>query len=330
MDDKSDEELDPERDDYEMLFKYINIEAIQTDDKTELMRSLNNVEESEIDIFNQEAIQAIIDYKWQVYGLNFFLSKFYLYILYMFTLYYDLETLNEDFKNGKRTKDIWFIIRKSVCFLIQLIFIIYEIIQFKKDMIDYIHDYWNYIEFCSISLFIWASSLDMLWEEISDLCRVIYVCCLIFSLLKIIYLVRVFKNMSKLVMMITQVIYDMKYFMGLFFFFVLTFAECYHLLGVDASSYGRMPVLLAHFYSTLRSAMGDFSLINPFEGFDICINGKHPTDPHKCLNDEYVHSYSIVTFTWVIFILGAFFLTLIFMNFIISVIGSSYAVVTEN
>ena len=118
--------------------------------------------------------------------------------------------------------------------------------------------------------------------------------------------------------------------MLLFLFFILTFAQCYQLLGVDASAYGRMNMLLAHIYSTLRSAMGDFSLINPYEGFDVCHNGKHPTDPHKCFNDEYVHSYSIVMFTWIIYILGVFFLTLIFMNFIISVIGTSYTIVTEN
>lgn len=62
---------------------------------------------------------------------------------------------------------------------------------------------------------------------------------------------------------------DLSYFIILFIIFILTFAECYHIVQIDVSSYGRMPDLLALSLATQRSAFGDFSLIDPYMGFDL-------------------------------------------------------------
>lgn len=65
-------------------------------------------------------------------------------------------------------------------------------------------------------------------------------------------------------MMMIQVVYDVVYFMLLFVIFILTFAECYHIVGVSTEAYGRVEPLFALFLGTLRMAMGDFSLIDPY------------------------------------------------------------------
>ena len=59
--------------------------------------------------------------------------------------------------------------------------------------------------------------------------------------------------------------------------------------------------------------MGDMALVDPYQSFDI-----------KDENGEYIQEYIIVVFTFLIFMIGQFFLFMIFMNFIIAVINESY------
>jgi len=94
--------------------------------------------------------------------------------------------------------------------------------------------------------------------------KIIYVLTTMLMLGKFLNLIRCFKQLSFLVMMIEQVIIDSSYFFLLFFVFLLTFAECYNILNVDVSVYRRFPSIIGQFFSTLRSAMGDLAIIDPF------------------------------------------------------------------
>lgn len=65
--------------------------------------------------------------------------------------------------------------------------------------------------------------------------------------------------------MIENVIKDVDYFMLLFSIFLLTFAECYEILDVDTSSYGRIrPTLVSSILAAFRSAMGDMALLDMY------------------------------------------------------------------
>ena len=92
---------------------------------------------------------------------------------------------------------------------------------------------------------------------------------------------------------------------------------------MDVSAYGRTPDILAHFFGVLRIAMGDQANVDPFETFDRRI--VDPTTGEKV----YLHSKSIVMFTFAIWVIQNFFLFMVFMNFIIAVIGESYSKVVE-
>ena len=74
----------------------------------------------------------------------------------------------------------------------------------------------------------------------------------------------------------------------------------------------------------LRTAMGDFASINSFETYDII------ADPDLEGDAKYKHSLVIVIFTWIMFVLNTFVLFMVFMNFIIAVIGESYSKVRSN
>jgi len=55
---------------YEMQYHYIFMEAIEGGQKIDVARTLKDCED--IRIFEQEAIQNIIDYKWETYAREFF------------------------------------------------------------------------------------------------------------------------------------------------------------------------------------------------------------------------------------------------------------------
>ena len=80
---------------------------------------------------------------------------------------------------------------------------------------------------------------------------------------------------------------------------------------------------MGHVIATLRSSMGDFAMIDPWQTFDryeeIAPDG----------NPVYRHSLEIVYFTFLLWVMAIVFLFMIFMNFIIAVIGDSYDRVIE-
>ena len=54
-------------------------------------------------------------------------------------------------------------------------------------------DFWNYFELLGIFLYQWASILDITNENTSDICRILFVFSVMFSLIKVLYLIRVFR-----------------------------------------------------------------------------------------------------------------------------------------
>lgn len=144
-----------------------------------------------------------------------------------------------------------------------------------------------------------------------------------FSLIKIIFLLRVFKSLNFLVTMLFTVVNEVMYFFLLFTVFLITFGECMHIVDVDIGGYGRLPVFFAHFFGSLRISMGDQAPVDPYQTFDL--NVKHPVSGKTIFNE----SLTIVMFTWFIWLLMNFFLFMVFMNFIIAVIGETYSKVVE-
>jgi hypothetical protein len=112
------------------------------------------------------------------------------------------------------------------------------------------------------------------------------------------------------------VVKDVKSFFLLFFIFLLSFSVCYRINDLDLSAYGRIHPWLALIITTLRSSMGDFSLINTYYGFD----------ETSTQNGEVVfkHSIFVVYLTFIVFIMSTIALFMILMNFIIAVISNSY------
>ena len=276
------------------------------------------MESEELILFEQEVIQSIIDYKWDTYAYKFSIRKFFLYCIFLAFFIWDLETLCVHDENHNRIKDWAYWLRKICGFLIALYFFLYEILQITMLKEQYFTDLWNYFEVLGI-LFYWsASAIDVLNDEITDSCRILFVICLMFSLIKVLYLIRVFKSLSFLVKMLTQVILDLEAFFILLSIFIFVTAQSFTVMDTDMSSYGRLPTTVAQIISTFRLAFGEFTVIDPYVTFD-----------YKDEDDNYTRSFSTVFVTFLIFIISSIFLYLMLMNFIIAVICESYAKVKK-
>lgn len=80
------------QDQYEMKYNYIYMREIEESDKMSVSRALKDCKD--IKLFEQEAIKVIIDYKWDTYGKSFFLIKFFVYSVFLFLYYLDLESIH--------------------------------------------------------------------------------------------------------------------------------------------------------------------------------------------------------------------------------------------
>jgi hypothetical protein len=74
---------------HEMQFNYIYLGKIQTKEKINLIKVIKDAED--LQLFEQEPIQVIIDYKWNTYTKNFFLFKMFIYLIYLTVFYLDIE-----------------------------------------------------------------------------------------------------------------------------------------------------------------------------------------------------------------------------------------------
>ena len=138
---------------------------------------------------------------------------------------------------------------------------------------DYFSELWNYIEMAESPIFLTGAITDVYLERTTDFVQIVYVLSVLISLSKFLKLIRCFKQLSFLVMMIEQVVMDVKYFFVLFSIFLLTFGECYHILDIAVEAYGRMPEIAGQSISTLRSAMGDLAMVDSDHSFDIILPG---------------------------------------------------------
>jgi len=184
---------------HEMQFNYVYVGKIQGENKTELMRYLS--QSDDLDIFQQEAIQVIIDYKWDTYTKRFFLKKLLLYFIFLLNLYIDIDIVFID-ERREREKDIFYFLRKAFGIIIQGFFFTYEMQQLYIAGHEYFFDLWNYFELGGIALYSIAVFEDYYHDIITDQCKMFYVFTILFGLVKVLFLVRVFKNLSFLVMMV--------------------------------------------------------------------------------------------------------------------------------
>jgi len=172
----------------------------------------------EMDLFKTPALQSIIQYKWDTYGRQHHLIGMYFHFVYtaLIMVYvsqsYMVESENQEFF--------------AVILALGIVYpAAYDILQLYRDGVkEYFEDSWNYFDF----LYIYGSFANIVCQvyfgpyHIAS--RVLMMCIVLMLISKTFFFLRVFPLLTPIVVMLIDVINDLKVFMLFYFILVLGFS----------------------------------------------------------------------------------------------------------
>ena len=96
-----------------MQYNFINMVEIENGEKLSISKTLAKCKD--LNLFEQESVQVIIDYKWSTHAFHYFRKKFMLYLVFMVTFFSDNE-IDKMKEEGKVLDDFYMnLVRKSIC-----------------------------------------------------------------------------------------------------------------------------------------------------------------------------------------------------------------------
>ena len=156
---------------------------------------------------------------------------------------------------------------------------VYDWIQFgKSGPCDYFSDKWNYIDF----LYIWSSIgnvyCQMFMGAFELLPKILMTIIIILALQKTFFFLRIFEELSPIVTMLTNVIYDLRIFLFFYSILVILFSLLLGVMGIGNKKvpgefkdiyefedddypgveYKFMGLFVGNLLVTLRMSMGDY------------------------------------------------------------------------
>jgi len=178
----------------------------------------------------------------------------------------------------------------------------------KRDqLIDNLHvclGYYNIFTLYQISSHDEMYNINNLFE-----CKVTTILQVFVSLYKMFEFLKVIKQFSYIVTMILQVMSDIRVFLLFFFVMTLFLSMIFNVISPnEAPEYRNVTKFWANFLNVMRLALGDF-------GFDLL--SKHD-------NPELDLNYKQHIMFWILWLGMVLFSSLVFMNFIIAEVCSSY------
>jgi hypothetical protein len=188
--------------------------------------------------------------------------------------------------------------------------IFYEATQLAKQGSAYFAQASNYIAVCHIFfgvLNIYCQVRENgTWNIWSKIVMIVVIAT---CLLTTFFFMRIFVSFSYIVTMITNVVIDLKIFLVFFFILIVMFSMIFDVITRnEAAEYSKIGYWWGNFFTTLRLALGDFD-------FGM-IEDKTLTKQHYLF--------------WITWLLMVIFSSLIFLNFIIAEVSSSYNTVKRN
>lgn len=278
----------------------------------------------EIEIFQTDSLQQLIEFKWVSYGRfhHFFGCMMHLFYTGIFALYVNNACLKE---NEKWINNIY-----AAFLLLGILYpMVYDMAQMYKAGISvYFSDTANYADF----IYIWGSVgnaiLQIVYDPFQLPSRIIM--CIIVCLLicKTFFFLRIFPTLTPIVVMLTNVIWDLRIFLFFYVILILLFSQLFAVLGLGnaqlrtdletqaerdalganlAGEYQTIGLHVGEFMWTLRLSMGDFSAIG------------ESTHLQKAENIVF----------WLLWGLTVIVTCVIFLNFIVAEASASYTAVTE-
>jgi hypothetical protein len=201
--------------------------------------------------------------------------------------------------------------------------------MFKVGLVAYFTDPSNYADM----LYIWGSILNIVLQSLFGPfilpCKILMCFIVLLLIMKTFFFLRIFPTLTPIVVMITNVIYDLRIFLLFYIILIFLFCQLYAVLGLgngypdenaepvlddegepiedDPTEYDAIGLHAGEFLWTLRLSMGDFSAIGASTELDKAEN---------------------VIF-WLIWVMTVVITCIIFLNFIVAEASASYSHVVE-
>jgi hypothetical protein len=207
------------------------------------------------------------------------------------------------------------------CIGLLIRFLKIEFDQAKSSGLNYLNDYWNWIESCSLLLnltFLILLNIDVLANKTIhkvDTIRTIGAIGCWFMWIKVFYWMRLFKATAHFITLIFTTIYDVRIFTLMLLIIIIAFANFFFIMNLNT------PMGLGD-NSTTYYYMPDYGLgkvMNSLMGAYFISLGEFDYGGYGSGEHFYV--------VWIFFTLGSFLMLVVFMNMLIAIMGDTFSVV---
>ena len=269
---------------------------------TELILNLANKDE---DILEIETIKAIIEFKWEAYTKKFFSFQLFLMLIVTLAFFVDVVAIAEN-PQHVQTGDLQQFVPRIICMIILSILSLYEVFDFFINPLTYFKSFWNIND--QLLYFLYLAYFVICLVEPTQLyvLKSIQMAITISGFFKLSQLIRIITELSFLVRMLTTVFQKL----GLFFiYFLMVIAAFTLMIEIVAQDVGNVYIGIskaALFVMALRQSVGDgdtSTLIDKSENYKILV--------------------------WIVWFIILVVGNVVFMNFIIAVVGSAYSECVE-
>jgi Ion transport protein len=300
--------------DYEIEYFVVNLQRSLNgaSDRRQFMYLLSLVSLRDLSYLEIPLLQTIITFKWETYTRAYFMWQFYKCLLFILSLILDIALLNQAHYTMEGEPSSYLgvtIATRSACSLYILDHMLSECKQlYNQGVKQYVTaSIWNVCDNILAALYIAYVPVSFT-RDLSDYSLKVLQCLLLLlACIKLNYFLRIFDRFSYLVQMIIRVFFDLQHFIVFYVIIIAMFSIQVSLIMSDQSDEegsddkGIGPV--KYFVSTLRTSLGD----NDLDQAD---------SPYKIL-------------FWAIWLMVMFVGNIVLMNFIIAVVGESYANCSE-
>eukprot|EP00347_Sterkiella_histriomuscorum_P001412 403372132 len=272
----------------------------------------NLIDSQNLEYYETEFIQTVLNFKWDTYTNKFFINQFYLYLVFLISYVTDLYffTINAGVADEEDSRSIvQQLVLKLTCVGYLLLQEYYEFRMLRRiGYVEYATDLWNIIDQAMTLLYFVIVIIDT--QEIGyNGIVILHSVMLILVFIKLCEILRVFQGFSYQVSMLKAVFMDLRYFIMLYGFVLIVYGLIFTLLKIKTSSdnieYEGINYF-GYFIMAFRASTGDFQIDNFYE-----------------LEDTHI------IFAWIVWISAVLFLNIILLNFIIAVISESYEKVMQ-
>lgn len=303
---------------YKIQYSLNILPSIRTQEST-IMRQCGQTKE--LELFECQAMKDLIEFKWRSYaraihyiGFSTHMMYFVVYSLFCFEVYVYQDTSRRGF----------FLTSMAILLLYPLI---YDMTQFRKSGVTvYLSDMWNYSDQCHI----WLGYTNIIVHQVqppySHSTKFLSIIVTFFLLIKTFFFLRIFGELSYLVTMMKQVVYDLKVFMIFYFILIWIAALILNIIELGNFSehknvankkllkattypgieYKELPKFIRQVFGAIRISLGDFDFSE---------------------STRLEHFENIVY--WLTWITLVFTTCIVFLNFIIAEVSLSYEKIKE-